>query len=407
MTIHQPRVEAADLADNIILMKHGRLAYYGPLRRKLYTFFEPHYKGPKPHDKVTATDLAIDALDPMPAFRASGEDDNALAETWKARYNQHPLKATYVDQRLEEAAEIGTQGSKRPKGGFAQLRVLTRRYFHMLRKETLDVMLLAVQAPVIALLLYLLFNSQDLSGWAEVAFTPEFEVDPATGEPTLANEPETPTPRDMVSPALFLAAAAAFWFGCNNAARELVRERPLFLRERKQGLTVGAYLGSKVFLQYLIVALQALVLTGTLMAMDQGLEYPLKVMGVLTLMGWSGVGVGLYISSKARTEFFAVLLVPLVVLPQIMVGGLLVEYDNLPSALQVFADHAIVLRSAFEALTLLELPGLAEGADRLRLIWGEEASVDTADWSSRLPWIGAWIGVPLLLSLLKLRREDT
>ena len=409
MTIHQPRVEAADLADNIILMKHGRLSYYGPLRKTLYTFFEPHYKGPALHPNVTGTDLAIDALDPKPEFRAPGEDDDALAETWKARYNQHELRTTYVDQRLEAGtAQTGAGGSgSRPKGGLAQLSVLTRRYFHMLRKETMDVALLAVQAPVIAVLLYLLFSGQDLSGWTALEFTPVFDVDPATGEPVLTNAPETPSPKDFLSPALFLAGAAAFWFGCNNAARELVRERPLFMRERKQGLTIGAYLGSKVLLQYLIVTVQAAVLTGTLIAMKNGLEHPVEVMAVLTLTGWSGVGVGMAISSWARTEFFAVLLVPLVVLPQIMVGGLLVEYANLPDALQVFSDHVIVLRSSFDSLTMLELPHLAEGPDRLELIWGEGVSTDAEDWLRRMPWLGAWIVVPMLFTLLKLSREET
>lgn len=422
MTIHQPRIEAADLADNIILMKHGRLAYYGPLRKSLHVFFEPHYRGPALHPSVTSTDLAIDALDPPQSARAPGEDDDAIAETWKARYNQHELRTTYVDQRLEEGkASTGTaSGASRPKGGFAQWSVLTRRYFNMLRKETQDVRLLSVQAPFIAMLLFLLFRDQSLADWLMVDWVPEFLTDPQTGgpllvdgQPQLDGDPPTPKPEDFVSPSLFLAAASAFWFGCNNAARELVRERPLFLRERKQGLTIGAYLGSKVFLQYLIVAVQAAVLAGTLMAMNGGLESPAQVMLVLTLIGWSGVGVGLTISSWARTEFFAVLLVPLVVLPQIMIGGLLVPYDKLPEALQLASDWAIVVRSAFESLTLLEMTdivdgeGLSQGAKRLEMIWGTEHSLTESDWVRRMPWLMGWIVLPLLITYARLTRENT
>ena len=43
---------------------------------------------------------------------------------------------------------------------------------------------------------------------------------------------------------LFLMGAAAFWFGCSNVAREIVSERAIYLRERRSGIRVGAYLAS-------------------------------------------------------------------------------------------------------------------------------------------------------------------
>ena len=177
------------------------------------------------------------------------------------------------------------------------------------------------------------------------------------------------------------------------------------------------------------MSIQAAVLTATLLLMDRGLENPIAVLGVLTLTGWAGVGVGLAISSWARTEFFAVLLVPLVVLPQIMFGGLIVPYGELGDALQVFSDYLIVLRSSFDSLALLELAEIAaprggdaltvaahEGMHRLDVLglcdWASadrcaDAAIPEGEWLRRLKWLGAWIVIPLLVTLAKLSREDT
>ena len=44
---------------------------------------------------------------------------------------------------------------------------------------------------------------------------------------------------------LLLLAVSCFWFGCNTAAKELVKERVIFLRERDFNLRVSAYFASK------------------------------------------------------------------------------------------------------------------------------------------------------------------
>ena len=50
---------------------------------------------------------------------------------------------------------------------------------------------------------------------------------------------------DDVSLTLFFAHLATLWFGCSNAAQEIVRELPIYRRERTVGLGRNAYLLSK------------------------------------------------------------------------------------------------------------------------------------------------------------------
>ena len=65
---------------------------------------------------------------------------------------------------------------------------------------------------------------------------------------------------------LFLLAVSCFWFGCNTAAKELVKERVIFLRERDFNLRVGGYFVSKFLVLSLISVVQASLLFGIVRA---------------------------------------------------------------------------------------------------------------------------------------------
>src|SRR5262249_56909457 len=59
---------------------------------------------------------------------------------------------------------------------------------------------------------------------------------------------------------LFLLNVSCFWFGCNNAAKEIVKERVIFSRERDFNLRLDSYLASKFMVLVVIALVQAGVL---------------------------------------------------------------------------------------------------------------------------------------------------
>ncbi|XPP27550.1 MAG: ABC transporter permease [Leucobacter sp.] len=59
---------------------------------------------------------------------------------------------------------------------------------------------------------------------------------------------------------------------------------------------------------------------------------------VAVLDGLLGTGLGLLASAFARTEFQAVQFMPIIVFPQILLGGLLMPRDQMPDALQAISD---------------------------------------------------------------------
>lgn len=122
--------------------------------------------------------------------------------------------------------------------------------------------------------------------------------------------------------ALFFAYIATLWFGCGNAAQEIVKELPMFRRERLIGLGRHEYLLAKFISLARITIIQGLLLYGVMQITAGGLKGSIgwQVAG-LVLTATASVGIGLAISSLSRSVLQAVMLVPLVLIPQILFSG--------------------------------------------------------------------------------------
>lgn len=120
----------------------------------------------------------------------------------------------------------------------------------------------------------------------------------------------------------FVLALSAFFLGAVNSAREIVKERALFLRERMYNLSAGAYVISKLRIQGMSMLLQCTVLTVVVDHFIPMEVSPLVLGPVLVGVAFTGTVVGLFISAVVRTADKAVMLVPLVVIPQILFSEL-------------------------------------------------------------------------------------
>ena len=93
---------------------------------------------------------------------------------------------------------------------------------------------------------------------------------------------------------LFFAYIATLWFGCGNAAQEIVKELPMFRRERLIGLGRHAYLLAKFLSLVRITVVQSLLLYGVMQ---------LCTGGIGGAVGWQipGIGVGSVRRRRHRT----------------------------------------------------------------------------------------------------------
>jgi hypothetical protein len=128
---------------------------------------------------------------------------------------------------------------------------------------------------------------------------------------------------------LLILIMGACLTGVANAVRELVKERPIYTRERAAGLSAGAYLSSKLVVLGLISALQAVVLvligvvgrplppSGSLLTSAPLVELVLA-MAVLAV---ASMAVGLLISALVNSSDKTMPLLVVAVLVQVVLSG--------------------------------------------------------------------------------------
>lgn len=166
--------------------------------------------------------------------------------------------------------------------------------------------------------------------------------------------------------ALFFAYLGVLWFGCSNAAQEIVKEVPIYRRERLVGVGTHSYLLSKFAFQFAVTAVQGIVLYAALYLgkghLDGSVLWQLTaILGV----GLASVGIGTAISALSSSIMQAVLVVPLVLIPQILFSGFTVPVlDMSPSVY-----HVARLSPTFAAQTLV----------RVSIFWGQKIGGEYLD----------------------------
>lgn len=292
MTTHA--MENVRLFDKIVVLMRGKLAFFGRPEEALKYFGAADFN--QLFDKLE---------EPIErAVAAGGESTRALAtesaaNEWKQRFLASPEYENYIRKSI---AEAGTLPPSRPTkkrrlgifGAIGQWITLSRRYFEVLLKDKLTLLILFAQAPAIALLTYFAVGNRQ--------------------------------PRDFI---YFVIALVAFWFGTSLSAREIVRERPIYRRERMVNLGILPYLGSKLFVLGIIVGIQCLLLFVPLKLFDiTGLNpmpgdlFGIPQVWVMLLTAAVGISAGLLVSSLVRSSEMATGLVPLILIPQILLSGI-------------------------------------------------------------------------------------
>lgn len=264
-------------------------------------------------------------------------------QDWKGRFRAHPLHEKYVEGRLppvdrgpREKKRVNRWGGKELLTAWRQFVLLLRRNSAIQLADKRALAMMFGQSLFIAGLLVWLFgdisalNAKDEAvrlmeltapgiGWEDLF--------PETQEEYLS-EAEEAKRMDRSSKLLFLLCISCIWFGCNNSAKEIIKERTIYSKERDVGLRVPSYYASKLVLLGILTAAQASLLylivdyftcLGGSFA-DQWL--------LLSLTALTGVAMGLAISALASSEDVAVTIVPMALIPQIIMAGLIAPLLN-------------------------------------------------------------------------------
>ncbi len=174
----------------------------------------------------------------------------------------------------------------------------------------------------------------------------------------------------------FLSLVVAMFLGLTNSVDDIIRDRPLLLRERNLHVRLGYYVFAKAStLSVFAIAQCALFsLLGNTMLGVRGF-FMIEFLAMF-LTAFSGISLGLLISSLTSEGKTAVNIIPVVLIPQIILGGALIKYEEMNRNLdfiysiqQWFNRHP---DSAIEPRSDLQVPFICEF---MPMRWSYEALI--------------------------------
>jgi len=333
-----------------ILIRGGQLAYFGPPKEAqaffqvdnfadIYTRLSQIVKPDEPALpeplRPIYTELSTTAeIKPGPA-----------GPLWAELYRRSQLYRLYLKNRQTGAvarpiSETPPKVAVHLKDQLKQFWVLSRRYLDLIRHDTISLWVLLAVMPLIGL--FLLFISD---GMALVGHNPaQIETILAErGAYTIVTEGQT---------LLFMMALAVNMLGVFAASFEIIKEAPIYRRERTINLRLLAYFGSKFVVLGLFMGVQCLLL---LLVLAFNISFPSA--GVLTwaplefylslvLSALAGLALGLFISALVSSQNTVIYLVLLTFFGQILFSGAIFELSPLTRPL----SYLTITRWSLEAL---------------------------------------------------------
>jgi ABC-type multidrug transport system ATPase subunit len=327
----------------------GYVVYFGPPARALEYFGVTRFAEIYRHVGAYQLPELATSMD------ATGDARPSDVQELVTRFRNSQDYFHYVEARkLDEAdvmpivEETHDASGPRPSGFgpaerarfWLQFKVLTTRYWKLIRRDRMNFVTLLLQGFLVAGLL-----------WAVAR--------PDTFQPRGAENAQT---------VLFIMACAAAWLGILNGTKEIVKERDIYLRERRYGLGGTPYVLSKL----VVLAAVGVVQMGTLLLIVS-YRFTLPERGALA--AWSpawlewlitleltlaaGLSLGLFLSASVATIDTATAIMFVLLLIQVMFAGLFFPDALWSDILSVFTFS----RWGLEAIgTTADLNGLMASA---------------------------------------------
>jgi len=206
-----------------------------------------------------------------------------------------------------------TSLTRKFKTGYKHFNVILRRTAELQFKDK-NSLALAVSLPIfVFLLIWIVFGS-------------------ISKEPGIANQTQIASGLSVI----FLLGISSFWFGCSNSAKEIVKERELFEREKNAGLSPFGYLASKVMFLFGLTMLQSWFLLIAVKVVTD-LDGSLFLYGLsVSATAICGVSLGLAISVMSASTDVASTAVPLAIIPQVILAGMIKRLEDFPEYIAWF-----------------------------------------------------------------------
>lgn len=331
VTIHQPSSKLFHMFTKALLLdRGGKLVFFGTPSEMLSYFAEAEHEqhfgtalGACPACGTSRPEFIFDVLE-SPLRDLSGDviyEDNNRGQLiparrfspsyWRDKYESYRLlqEVRQVSLRKEAPAPLPPAPERRAAGvrwrdEATQFKTLLNRAFRSKLRNRANLLTTMVEAPLLAALIGLVLRYSE-SG--KYDFASAFHI------PTY----------------LFLGLVVAMFLGLTNSADDIIRDRTVLQRERNLNIRLGYYIAAKMLTLAMFAVLQCVlfVLIGNSILEIRGMFW--TYVGYTVATALSGVAIGLLVSSLVPDAKTAANIVPIVLIPQIILGGALIKYEEM------------------------------------------------------------------------------
>lgn len=316
-SLHRPSSHLLNRFHKILLLDHGgQLAFWGtPAHMQRYFRKAAEELGiAVTLDNASAggADYVFEVMEAPLLWHGRG---NHHAGLWQERYENYKFRES-ISRNLPSPMGALTRATEstnipnRPKRGITEhwrlFRVWIKRTLATRLRSKTNLYTALLEAPIMAFLIAFPLRAAATSG----------------GEYTFAGALH-------INSYLFLSAIAAMFFGLIGGATEIIRDKPLLRRERNASIYYTGYFGAKAFILTLITTVQCALylLVGNAILEIHNLFLPFLITLVLTSL--VGISMSLFISLLIKTERAALNMVPLMLVPQILMAGAVVPFEEM------------------------------------------------------------------------------
>jgi len=260
-----------DICDKIVFMgSGGNLCFYGSYKEAL--------------DFFGVTDI-VNVYDMV--------TENAVK--WRDKFK---LRQSSVENGKAVSNKTISKTKSR-KNGLNQLSILCKRYIHLLFNDKRRLVMILLQAPLLAALIAFVANGKQFEQY------------------------------EITKSLLFALSCSGFWIGMLNSIQEVCKERNILRREYMTGLRLDSYILSKIIVLGLLCAVQS-VLVVTVFVLLIGLPSKgvflqpyIEMLITVFLTSLSAAAMGIFVSSLSKNADRAMTVAPILLMPQILFSGLI------------------------------------------------------------------------------------
>ncbi|MCR4656562.1 MAG: ABC transporter ATP-binding protein/permease [Lachnospiraceae bacterium] len=231
------------------------------------------------------------------------------APEWRQRFDATVAGQQAGKTRTQDRAPASSKNKKKGR----QLPVLCARYMKLVFNDRQRLILLLLQAPLLAVLISFVSDGEQFNQY------------------------------EMTKSLLFSLSCCAFWVGMLNAIQEICKERTILKREYMTGLSLTNYVISKILVLGLLCVIQSILIV-VVFAVAVGMPEEgvmmspfLEILITTFITALSASAMGLFVSSLFTNADRAMTVAPILLMPQILFSGMMFSLSGATKIISWFA----------------------------------------------------------------------